>query len=154
MGSYNSQHGPFIHIRRPEVDKWFYAWERSKTAAEYRAVLQSIQKTLPALTDEVIEKEVLEWEKEHGMSVIWKTRLTKEEAAAYAATGWYKNKTTQEIVDFQLFEDRLCMPIDLFHKALEEALGRPVKSEEFSAKGLARLQHEYNAKNPAFDGNK
>ena len=88
------------------------------------------------------------------MSVIWKTHLTKEEADAYAATGWYKNKTAQEIVDFQLFEDRLCMPIDLFHKALEEALGRPVKSEEFSAKGLACLQREYIANFQTGDENK
>ena len=97
-------------------------------------------------------KEALAYEE--GMGVIWKTHLTKEEAAAYAATEWYKNKTAQEIVDFQLFEDRLCMPIDLFHKALEEALGRPVKSEEFSAKGLACLQREYIANFQTGDENK
>ena len=65
MGRYNSSHEPFIRVYREEVHKWIYAWERSKTAAEYKAVLQSIQKTAPALTDEMIEKEVLKWEKEH-----------------------------------------------------------------------------------------
>ena len=85
------------------------------------------------------------------MSVIWKTHLTKEEAIAYAATEWYKGKTAQEIVDFQLFENRLCMPFDLFHKALEEVLGHPVQTAELCTRGWAFLQYEYITKNMTFD---
>ena len=83
--------------------------------------------------------------------MIWKTHLTNEEAVAYAATEWYKSKIAQEIVDFQLFEDRLCMPFDLFQKALEEVLGRPVLTVELCVKDWAFLQHEYIAKNMTFD---
>lgn len=87
------------------------------------------------------------------MGVIWKTHLTKEEAMAYAATEWYKGKSAKEILDFQLFEDRLCMPLDLFQKALEEVLGHPVQTIDLCTKGWACLQYEYITQNLTFDEN-
>ena len=85
------------------------------------------------------------------MGIIWKTHLTKEKAVAYAATEWYIGKTAQEIVDFQLFEERLCMPLDLFQRALEEVLGHPVQTADLCPKGWAVLQYEYISQSLTFD---
>lgn len=67
--------------------------------------------------------------------------LTQEEAIALGDSGWWKGKAAQEIAGFQLHQPRLCMPFDQFHKAVEEALGRPVWTHEFGVEG--RLQAEY-----------
>jgi hypothetical protein len=58
--------------------------------------------------------------------------LTKDEAVALSESGWWKEKTPQEIVKFQLFEDRLSMDFRAFHEAVEKALGRPVWTHEFA----------------------
>ena len=50
---------------------------------------------------------------------------TFEEAIAKAASRWYEGKSPQEIVEFQLYEDKLCMPLQLYQEAVEKVLGRP-----------------------------
>lgn len=75
--------------------------------------------------------------------MIWKTHLTREEALKRASENWHEGKTAREIVEFQLFEDRLCMPLDVFQRALESILGRPVATHEFSVAGFEALQAEY-----------
>lgn len=74
--------------------------------------------------------------------------MTKEQAIALYESGWWKNKTPRQIAMFQMFEDRLCLPFGEFHKAVEEALGRPVFTHEF---GLNRdgLQKELLGDQPA-----
>ena len=69
--------------------------------------------------------------------------MTREEAVKLADSKWYETKTAEEIVDFQLYEERLCMPFPLFHKAVEEALGRPVFTHEFAS--VEKLQMEFEA---------
>jgi len=59
------------------------------------------------------------------------TEITKEQAIELAESGWWKLATPHDIVKFQLFTDRLCMPFGEFQKATEEALGRPVWTHEF-----------------------
>jgi len=56
--------------------------------------------------------------------------LTREQAIALVESGWWKEKSAEEIVRFQLFTERLCMPFHLFHEALESALGRSVWTHE------------------------
>lgn len=58
--------------------------------------------------------------------------MNKEEAIRMANSNWWKGKTAQEIAEFQLNEEKLCMPFDTFHKAVEEWLGRPVWTHEFA----------------------
>jgi hypothetical protein len=58
--------------------------------------------------------------------------LTQEEAISLAESGWWREKSPQEIVAFQLFEGRLAMDFDAFHEAVEAALGRPVWTHEFA----------------------
>lgn len=49
----------------------------------------------------------------------------------------------QEIVEFQLYEDKLCMPLELYQEAVEKVLGRPVFTHEY--KEPERLIAEYEA---------
>lgn len=58
--------------------------------------------------------------------------MTKEEAIAKAETHWWLTSTPEEIVGFQLFEEKLCMPFPEFHAAIENVLGRPVWTHEFA----------------------
>lgn len=58
-------------------------------------------------------------------------RLTEDEAIALSKTGWWKDRTAEEIMRFQMAEERLAMPFGEFHEAVEEALGRPVWTHEF-----------------------
>lgn len=68
--------------------------------------------------------------------------MTKEEAIAKYESNWWLGKTPKEIADFQLYEDKLCMPFDKFHEAFEKALGRSVWTHEFAdIKGL-RAEYE------------
>lgn len=46
--------------------------------------------------------------------------------------GEWKNWTDDEIVRFQLFQDRLAVPFTEFHRAITAVLGRPVYTHEFA----------------------
>lgn len=74
--------------------------------------------------------------------------MTENEALALAGTEWWKHATDQEIVGFQLFEDRLCMPFGEFHGAVERVLGRSVWTHEFATSGVGRLKDEFEGKAP------
>ena len=58
--------------------------------------------------------------------------MTEEEAIKLAESKWWEHKTAQEIAGFQLVADKLCMPFNLFHKAVEEWLERTVWTHEFA----------------------
>ena len=60
-------------------------------------------------------------------------QLTKEQAIKFAESKIWEteNWTARQIVEFQLFQKILCMPFDVFHEAMEKALGRPVYTHEF-----------------------
>ena len=58
--------------------------------------------------------------------------MPKDEAVALGKTDWWKTRTADEIVRFQLFEERLCMDFGDFQMAVQEALGRPVWTHEFA----------------------
>jgi len=73
-------------------------------------------------------------------------QLTEEEAIALAKTEWWKSKTAEEIVKFQLFQKRLCMDFGDFHEAVEKVLGRPVWTHEFAHWNA--LIKEYLGKKP------
>lgn len=66
--------------------------------------------------------------------------MTKEQAIALYQSDWWKPLSHTERALFQMFEQRLCMPFDVFHEAIEKALGRPVCTHEFglNADGLKR----------------
>jgi hypothetical protein len=58
--------------------------------------------------------------------------IGKEKAIAlFESKWWERGLASKHIAMFQLSIDELCMPFDLFHKAIEKALGRPVYTHEF-----------------------
>jgi len=69
--------------------------------------------------------------------------MTKAKALKLAESKFWEDMSFQERVAFQLFEDRLCMPFDVFHEAVEKALGRPVWTHEFTRTNQKNLQDEF-----------
>ena len=67
--------------------------------------------------------------------------LTQEQAIALANTNWWVGLSARDVIKFQLFEDRLCMPFADFHRLLEVALGRPVWTHELASP--ENLQKEF-----------
>ena len=59
-------------------------------------------------------------------------QLTKEQAIAFAENKLYEGMTYRQIAEFQIGQNRLCMPFDVFHEAVEKTLGRPVFTHEFA----------------------
>ncbi len=77
--------------------------------------------------------------------------MTPQEAIALAASSWWVDRPAKEVALFQMREKLLCMPFDLFHEAMEKALGRPVFTHEFGlnwAGLLSELQGDAEA--PSF----
>lgn len=62
--------------------------------------------------------------------------MTKEEATKLYESKFWENMSFREIAIFQLYEDLLCMPFEIFHEAVEKTLDRPVWTHEFG------LNHE------------
>lgn len=57
--------------------------------------------------------------------------MTKDEAKKLYDSGFWKDMSFEEKAKFQMFEERLCMPFDVFHEAVEKTLGRSVWTHEF-----------------------
>ena len=73
-------------------------------------------------------------------------QLTKEQAIALGDSGEWRDWTSKDIVSFQLYQDRLAIPFDKFHKALEDVLERPVWTHELADRN--RIQAEVEGKIP------
>lgn len=58
-------------------------------------------------------------------------QLTKQEAINFYDGKLYEYMSDREKAIFQITQDRLCMPFDVFHEAVEKTLGRPVYTHEF-----------------------
>ena len=72
-----------------------------------------------------------------------KKEITKEEALTLYHSEWWVGKTVREIAGFQLFQDRLCTPWDIFHEAVEQSLGRGVFTHEFGSHNIEELRKEF-----------
>ena len=59
-------------------------------------------------------------------------QLTREQAIAFAENKGYEGWTARQIAEFQLQQRKLCVPMDVFNKAIEETLGRSVWTHEFA----------------------
>lgn len=73
-------------------------------------------------------------------------QLTKKQAIAFAKSGQWKDLDNEELVKLQLFQDRLCMPFDIFHDACIKVFDRPVFSHEFA--DIKKLREEYLGERP------
>jgi hypothetical protein len=62
--------------------------------------------------------------------------MTKERAIALFDSKFWEDMSHEERARFQMNEERLCMPFDVFHEAVEKTLGRPVFTHEFAFPSL------------------
>ena len=74
--------------------------------------------------------------------------MTQQEAIDLFRSGWWKTKSPREIFEFQLNEERLCMPFPEFHEAAEKVLDRPVFTHEFARPDLLRIELAGNTPAP------
>ncbi|SFL09905.1 hypothetical protein [Halanaerobium salsuginis] len=58
-------------------------------------------------------------------------QIDKEDAIKIANNINFDNWTSKEIFLFQMSQERLLMDFNIFHKATQDVLGRPVFTHEF-----------------------
>lgn len=58
--------------------------------------------------------------------------MTREEAISLYNSKFWEGMSARDIAIFQLTEERWCMPLNVFHRALSEALGRDVYTHELA----------------------
>jgi len=79
------------------------------------------------------------------MSII--EQLTKEEAIKFAEEKKWEGMSAIELASFQITQECLCMPFDVFHKAVEDSLGYPVFTHSFGDRGaVERMTEELSKK--------
>ncbi len=57
--------------------------------------------------------------------------MTKDQAIKLHDSEFWKEMTFRQRAMFQMFEEKLCMPVGVFHEAIEKTLHRPVFTREF-----------------------
>lgn len=70
-------------------------------------------------------------------------QVTKEQAIRIYESGLWKDWTNRQIVEFQLFQDKLAIPFGVFAKAVNNCLGRLVYTHEFSESNKEALIAEF-----------
>jgi len=78
-------------------------------------------------------------------------QMTKEQAIRFYESRAWDGMTNQQIVELQLFQDRLCIPFFVFHEATERVLCRPVYTHEFADKQALIDEYLGNRPAPTFD---
>lgn len=78
-------------------------------------------------------------------------QLTKQEAIAFYNNKGWEGWTSRQIAEFQLEQDRLCIPMDVFCKAIQETLGRPVFTHEFAFRDRLLAELYGDAPHPTFE---
>lgn len=75
-------------------------------------------------------------------------QLTKKQAIAVMNSKVWKKWDNEQIVRFQLFQDRICLPFSKFHEAIEKVLNRPVYIDEFGMNYDGIAQEYLGTKEP------
>lgn len=75
-------------------------------------------------------------------------QLNEAQAIKMAESKVWENWTDEQIVRFQLFQDRLCMNFSRFHEAMGKVLDRPVYTHEFCSSNHENLIKEYLCAKP------
>ncbi len=78
-------------------------------------------------------------------------QLDKKTALGLAESEVWKNWTDKERVEFQLYQNLLCMPFDTFHKSVEKTLDRPVFTHEFAFPDHLKQEFEGKCGKPSFE---
>lgn len=78
-------------------------------------------------------------------------QLGKDEAKKIAKSKIWEKWSDEEIVRFQLFQNRLCMNFSRFHAAVEKVLNRPVFTHEFAFKNDLIKEYLGKKQPPTFE---
>lgn len=74
------------------------------------------------------------------------SNLTYEQAVELAESEFWKDMTPRHIAEFQMMEDRLCMPFSVFQEAMEKTLGRSVFTHEFGLNRQGLMEELFGGK--------
>jgi len=80
-----------------------------------------------------------------------KIQLTKEQAIEMSKSNVWKDWTSEQVVRFQMFQERLCMDFSHFHKCVSDVLGRPVFTHEFAFRDDMVREYLGEKEAPTFD---
>ncbi len=72
--------------------------------------------------------------------------MTKEQAIKLYDSRFWEKMDYRQRAEFQLCEEKLCMPFGIFHEAIEKTLARPVFTHEFGL-NIAGLKGELRGEN-------
>lgn len=76
-------------------------------------------------------------------------QLTREQAIKFAASQAYAKMSYRQVAEFQISQDCLCMPFNVFHEAVKKTLKRSVYMSEFGSKGVVGIKAElFNGAKP------
>lgn len=75
-------------------------------------------------------------------------QLTKEEAIAFYDNKLWEDMDYYQRAIFQMQQDRLCMPFDVFHESIQKALGRSVFTHEFGLNREGLMKELLGEKEP------
>lgn len=75
-------------------------------------------------------------------------QLTKQESINFYDNKLYEHMCDREKAIFQLTQNLLCMPFDVFHEAVEKTLGRPVFTHEFGLNSEGLIKEILGEKEP------
>ena len=75
-------------------------------------------------------------------------QLSEEQAIGFLDSGKWRDMSHRERAEFQLMQDRLCMPWTVFHEAIEESLERGVYTHEFGLNREGLKEELFGDKEP------
>jgi len=75
-------------------------------------------------------------------------QLTKEQAIEFAKSEAWKDMSYRQRAEFQICQDKLCMPFNIFHEALEETLNRSVYTHELGLNYAGLMAELFEGKEP------
>jgi len=59
-------------------------------------------------------------------------QFTKKQAIAFHDSYLWKDMEMNQLAILQMYQNKLCVPFDKFHEAMQKLLGRPVFTHEFA----------------------
>jgi len=74
-------------------------------------------------------------------------QLSKEKAIEFYNNRIWEDWSYEEIAKFQLWQEKLCVPFSIFHKAVEKSLDRPVFTHELGL-NLDSIKSEFLHERP------
>lgn len=78
-------------------------------------------------------------------------QLSPQEASALKRTRFWERLTTRQIAEFQLGQDQLCMPLEIYQNALSVELDRGVFTHELCEPGKLRTELHRQSEAPSLE---